>query len=91
MSWDSYRDSLTGSGLVQKAAICGVTDGSVWSQSPDFNVSWCNSFGVQFCSFLYLSAHSHLSISVRSVFIWIHFRIGLTLFGFIYTYIYFFI
>lgn len=37
MSWDSYVTNLTGSGHVTKAAICGL-DGSVWAQSPGFNV-----------------------------------------------------
>lgn len=44
MSWDSYRDSLTQSGLVDKAAICGMADGAIWSQSPDFNV--CSFFKI---------------------------------------------
>jgi len=39
MSWDSYRDSLVGTGCVDKAAVCGVEDGAVWTQSQGFNVS----------------------------------------------------
>jgi len=39
MSWDSYRDSLVGTGCVDKAAVCGVEDGGVWTQSQGFNVS----------------------------------------------------
>jgi profilin len=38
MSWDSYRDSLTQTGLVDKAAVCGIDDGGVWTRSPDFNI-----------------------------------------------------
>ena len=41
MSWDSYRDSLIGTGCVDKAAVCGVEDGAVWTQSQGFNVSAC--------------------------------------------------
>ena len=37
MSWDQYITTLTGSGSVAKAAICGL-DGSVWAQSPGFNI-----------------------------------------------------
>lgn len=37
MSWDQYVTNLTGSGAVAKAAICGL-DGSVWAQSPGFNL-----------------------------------------------------
>lgn len=39
MSWDSYRDSLLQTGHVEKAAVCGLEDGGVWTRSPDFNVS----------------------------------------------------
>jgi len=39
MSWDSYRDSLVGTGCVDKAAVCGAEDGAVWTQSQGFNVS----------------------------------------------------
>lgn len=39
MSWDTYRDSLVGTGCVDKAAVCGADDGAVWTQSPDFNVT----------------------------------------------------
>ncbi|ESO08960.1 hypothetical protein HELRODRAFT_168882 [Helobdella robusta] len=39
MSWDSYRDRLIQSGCVEKAAICGVEDAAVWSQSSGFNVT----------------------------------------------------
>jgi len=38
MSWDSYRDNLIASGAVDKAAVCGLEDGGVWTASPDFNV-----------------------------------------------------
>jgi len=38
MSWDSYRDSLVGTGCVDKAAVCGAEDGAVWTQSQGFNV-----------------------------------------------------
>lgn len=38
MSWDSYRDSLLQTGHVEKAAVCGLDDGGVWTRSPDFNV-----------------------------------------------------
>jgi len=37
MSWDSYITNLTGTNSVAKAAVCGL-DGSVWAQSPAFNV-----------------------------------------------------
>ena len=40
MSWDSYRDNLVATGCVEKAAICGIDDGAVWTRSDDFNVSW---------------------------------------------------
>jgi profilin len=39
MSWDSYRDSLIETGSVDKAAFCGAEDGSIWTQSPGFNIS----------------------------------------------------
>ena len=39
MSWDGYRDNLVASGCIEKAAICDVHSGAVWTQSPDFNVS----------------------------------------------------
>nr|ACE75735.1 putative profilin [Hirudo medicinalis] len=39
MSWDSYRDNLTQSGSVDKAAICGLDDGAVWTQSAGFNLA----------------------------------------------------
>jgi len=39
MSWDSYRDNLLATGQVDKAAVCGLEDGGVWTASPDFNVS----------------------------------------------------
>lgn len=39
MSWDSYRDSLVGTGCVDKAAVCGVEDGAVWTQSQGFNIT----------------------------------------------------
>jgi profilin len=38
MSWDSYRDNLLATGQVDKAAVCGLEDGGVWTASPDFNV-----------------------------------------------------
>lgn len=38
MSWDSYRDTMTGSGNVKMAAVCGI-EGGVWTTSPGFNVS----------------------------------------------------
>lgn len=43
MSWDSYRDSLLTTGHVDRAAVCGLEDFGVWTQSPDFNVSVFNS------------------------------------------------
>ncbi len=39
MSWDAYRDSLVGSGHCAYAAVVGVEDGRVWSQSPGMKVS----------------------------------------------------
>lgn len=39
MSWSSYCDNLVASGAVDKAAVCGLDDGSVWSQTAGFNVS----------------------------------------------------
>lgn len=38
MSWDSYRDTLTASGHVHKAAIVGV-EGGVWTKHADFDIS----------------------------------------------------
>jgi len=38
MSWDSYRDTITNSGSVSKAAIVGV-EGGVWSTSPGLDVT----------------------------------------------------
>ena len=38
MSWDSYRDTMTGSGAVKMAAVVG-NEGGVWTTSPGFNVS----------------------------------------------------
>ncbi len=37
MSWDSYIANMTGSGNIEKAAICGL-DGSVWAASGGFTV-----------------------------------------------------
>jgi len=50
MSWDSYRDTMTGSGSVKMAAVCGI-EGGVWTTSPGFNVS----FGMRFVNF----RHAH--------------------------------
>jgi len=41
MSWSSYCDNLVASGCVDKAAVCGLDDGGVWSQTAGFNVSVC--------------------------------------------------
>jgi profilin len=38
MSWDSYRDTMTGSGNVKMAAVCGI-EGGVWTTSPGFNIT----------------------------------------------------
>jgi hypothetical protein len=38
MSWDSYRDTLTNSGHVKYAAVCGI-EGGVWSASPGLNIT----------------------------------------------------
>jgi len=46
MSWDSYRDTMTGSGAVKMAAVCGY-EGGVWTTSPGFNVS--SDTGVSTC------------------------------------------
>jgi len=38
MSWDSYRDTMTGSGAVKMAAVVG-NEGGVWTTSPGFNIT----------------------------------------------------
>jgi profilin len=38
MSWDSYRDNLIASQCVDKVVICGIPDGSVWTQSAGLAV-----------------------------------------------------
>jgi profilin len=38
MSWDSYRDNLIASQCLDKVVICGIPDGSIWSQSPGLTV-----------------------------------------------------
>lgn len=38
MSWDSYRDNLIASHCLDKVVICGIPDGSVWTQSPGLTV-----------------------------------------------------
>lgn len=39
MSWDSYRDNLIASQCVDKVVICGIPDGSVWTQSPGIAIN----------------------------------------------------
>jgi len=39
MSWSSYCDNLVASGCVDKAAVCGLDDGGVWSQTAGFNLN----------------------------------------------------
>ena len=39
--FQDYCDNLVESGCVDKAAICGLDDGSVWSRTAGFNVSVC--------------------------------------------------
>ena len=39
MSWSSYVDYLTGSGVVPQAAIFGALDGAIWAKSPELDVS----------------------------------------------------
>jgi len=38
MSWSSYVDYLTGSGVVPQAAIFGALDGAIWAKSPDLDL-----------------------------------------------------
>jgi len=38
MSWSSYVDYLTGSGVVPQAAIFGALDGAIWAKSQDLDL-----------------------------------------------------
>lgn len=38
MSWSSYVDFLSGSGVVPQAAIFGALDGAIWAKSQDLDL-----------------------------------------------------